>query len=103
MKDTLRNFMKGYDEVIAAYYKDKDRYLVLFHQDCASAFSITESFTEEELTKAKRYWKFVEEWREVSSLKDLLKIRVTDGDPVMLDYFSDVIDKAWKEVRGTEN
>lgn len=103
MKDTLRNFMKGHDEVLAAYVKDGDDYIVLFHQDCNSSFSITDIFTEEEFTKAKRYWKFVEEWRDVSSLKNLLKIRITDGDPVMLHYFNDVIDKAWLEQRGTED
>jgi hypothetical protein len=103
MKDTLRNFLKGYDEVVAAYYKDGDRYTVLFHQDCASSFSITETFTSEELVKASASWDFVEEWRDVSSLKNLFKIRVTDGDPVMLGYFNDVIDKAWLEQRGTED
>ena len=79
MKNTLRNFLKEYDEVVAVYCKIasiygkpvNDEYEVVFHQNGGGRFSITEVFTEEEFTKAKRYWKFVENWKEVKSMRDI--------------------------------
>lgn len=86
MKDALRNYLKENDEVVAVYCKiasnyDKhcNEYKVVFHQDGGGRFSITESFTEEELTKAKRYWKFVEDWYEVKSIREILKAKVIGG------------------------
>ena len=79
MKNALRNYLKEHDEVVAVYCKIasiygqpvNDKYEVVFHQDGGGCFSITESFTEEELTKAKRCWKFVEKWQEVKSMRDI--------------------------------
>jgi hypothetical protein len=101
MKDTLRNFLEGYDEVVAAYYKDRDRYTVVFHQDGGGAFSINETFTSEELAKAFDSWDFVEDWYEVKSRKDILYIRTSGGS--CLDWLHNAIDKAWKEETDTED
>lgn len=101
MKDTLRNFLKGYDEVVADYIKDGDKYKVVFHQDGGGAFSIDETFTEEELTKAKRYWKFVEDWYETKSRKYMLKVQTSGGH--FTDWLINAIDKAWKEETGSDD
>lgn len=79
MKNVLRNYLKENDEVVAVYCKIASNYgkpvngeyEVVFHQDGGGSFSIAEVFTEEELTKAKRYWKFVEKWYEVKSMRDI--------------------------------
>lgn len=77
MKNALRNYLKEQDDVVATYCKIasicdepiNDKYLVVFY---SYMFAITEVFTEKELTKAKRYWKFVENWKEVKSIKNIL-------------------------------
>lgn len=107
MKETLRNFLEGYDEVVAAYCKDwnetgSDDYNVVFHQDGGGAFSISATFTSEELAKAFDSWDFIEEWQEVSR-KNLTKVSLTGGNIETLGIISDAIDKAWKEIRGTED
>lgn len=103
MKDVLRNYLKEHDEVVAVYCKVvssygtpvKDMYVVVFHQDGGGAFSISDDFTEEELTKAKRYWKFVENWYEVKSMKDSLQAKVSGGN--YINGLDDCIDKVWEE------
>lgn len=106
MKDALRNYLKENDEVVAVYCKvvyecgtpTKDKYLVVFHQKDGSLFSISEAFTEEEFTKAKRYWKFVENWYEVKSTKYMLRARVTGGN-FMLMGINDAVENTWEEWR----
>lgn len=80
-KDELRNYLKKLDGVVAVYCKvvsfdgrptNDNKYLVVFHHKYCCSFSIPEFFTEEELTEAKNSWKFVEEWEEVKSIKDIL-------------------------------
>ena len=106
MKDALRNYLKEHNEVVAVYCKVvslrgkpiNDNYSVVFHQKDCSSFSINEGFTEEELTKAKRYWKFVEKWYEVKSMKDILRAKVIGGNPFLMGM-SDVVENTWEEWR----
>ena len=80
MKNALRNYLKEHYEVVAVYCKVvsiygrpvNDKYIVVFYNIYCCLFSIPEFFTEEELTKAKNSWKFVEEWEEVKSIKNIL-------------------------------
>ena len=102
MKDALRNYLKEHDEVVAVYCKIAsidgkpcDEYEVVFHQDGGGAFSITESFTEEELTKAKRYWKFVEEWEEVKSMRDIHIQQASGCCPYILNI-GEAVYKTWE-------
>ncbi len=106
MKGALRNYLKEHDEVVAVYCKiasidDKpcDEYEVVFYQDGGGRFSITESFTEEELTKAKHYWKFVEEWQEVKSMKEILKAQVIGGSLPLL-CIADAVENIWEQWEG---
>lgn len=79
-KDELRNYLKKLNGVVAVYCKVvsfdghpvDDKYIVVFHHFYCNSFSIPEEFTEEELDEAKNSWKFVEEWEEVKSIKDIL-------------------------------
>ena len=103
MKDALRNYLKENDEVVAVYCKiasnyDKpcNEYKVVFHQDGGGRFSITESFTEEELTKAKRYWKFVEDWYEVKSIREILKAKVISGHFTLIGV-SEAVENTWEQ------
>ena len=101
MKNALRNYLKEHYGVVAVYCKIvsiddqpiNDKYLVVFHNLCCDSFSIPEFFTEEELTKAKRYWKFVENWEEVKSIKNIL-FRLLGVD--------DAVEIIWKEYRKQE-
>ena len=102
MKDALRNYLKEHDEVVAVYCKIAsidgkpcNEYEVVFHQDGGGCFSITESFTEEELTKAKRCWKFVEKWYEVKSMKEILKAKVTGGQFTLMGV-NDAVENTWE-------
>ena len=103
MKDALRNYLKDHDEVVAVYCKIaslrgtpiKDEYEVVFHQDGGGCFSITESFTEEELTKAKRCWKFVEKWQEVKSMRDIHLTQVSGCCPHILNI-GEAVYKTWE-------
>lgn len=103
MKDALRNFLKERDEVVAVYCKVvssygeviSNKYAVNFHQDGGGSFSIDEDFTEEELVKAKCYWKFVENWQEVKSMKDILKARTSGGG--YISGLDSCIDNVWEE------
>lgn len=104
MKDALRNFLKEHDEVVAVYCKVvslqgtpvKDKYSVVFRQKDGSSFSINDDFTEEELTKAKHYWKFVENWYEVTSMKEILKAKVYGGNIFLLGL-GEAVEKTWEE------
>ena len=106
MKDALRNYLKEQDEVVAVYCKIvslrgepiNDKYSVVFHQKDCSSFSINECFTEEELTKAKRYWKFVEKWYEVKSMRDILRAKVIGGNFFLMGM-SDAVENTWEEWR----
>lgn len=106
MKDVLRNFLKEHDEVVATYCKVvslcgtpiKDRYSVVFYQKDGGSFSINEDFTEEEFTKAKRYWKFVENWYEVKSMKNILKAKVIGGTFHLIGI-RDAVENTWEEWR----
>ena len=106
MKDALRNYLKEHDEVVAVYCKvvslrgkpTKDEYSVVFHQKDGSSFSINEGFTEEELTKAKRYWKFVENWYEVKSMKYILRAKVIGGNFLLMGI-KDAVENTWEEWR----
>ena len=106
MKDALRNYLKEHDEVVAVYCKVvslrgkpiKDKYSVVFHQKDYSSFKINEEFTEEELTKAKRYWKFVENWYEVKSMKNILEAKVIGGN-FFLMRIKDAVENTWEEYR----
>ena len=106
MKDALRNYLKEHDEVVAVYCKvvsvrgtpTKDEYLVVFYQKDSDSFSINEDFTEEEFTKAKRYWKFVESWYEVKSVKDILRAKVIGGNFFLMGI-KDAVDNTWEEWR----
>lgn len=103
MKNALRNYLKEHDEVVAVYCKIasiygqpvNDKYEVVFHQDGGGRFSITEGFTEEELTKAKRYWKFVEEWQEVKSMRDI-HIEQASGCCPHIHNLGEVVYKTWE-------
>ena len=102
MKDALRNYLKEHDEVVAVYCKiasinDKpcNKYEVVFHQDGGGAFSITESFTEEEFIKAKRYWKFVEDWYEVKSMRDIHIAQASGCCPYILNI-GEAVYKTWE-------
>ena len=102
MKDALRNYLKEHDEVVAVYCKIAsidgkpcNEYEVVFHQDGGGAFSITESFTEEELTKAKRCWKFVEEWQEVKSMRDIHIAQASGCCPYILNI-GEAVYKTWE-------
>ena len=103
MKDALRNYLKEHDEVVAVYCKIasiygqpvNDKYEVVFHQDGGGSLSITESFTEEELTKAKRYWKFVEEWEEVKSMRDIHIEQASSCCP-HIHNLGEVVYKTWE-------
>ena len=103
MKDALRHYLKEHDEVVAVYCKvvsvrgtpTKDEYEVVFHQDGGGRFSITEGFTEEELTKAKRYWKFVEEWQEVKSMRDI-HLEQASGCCPYLYNIGETVYKTWE-------
>lgn len=103
MKDALRNFLKEHDEVVATYCKvvynygpvKEDKYSVVFNQDSGGSFSIEDTFTKEELIKAKRYWKFVEEWNEVTSMKTILKEKVSGG--CYINGLDAKIDNVWAE------
>ena len=94
---TLRNYLKKHNGTVAAYCKVvsiydqpiNDKYAVLF-QDCGAA-AISELFTEKELTKAKRYWKFVREWKEVKSIKNMLLF------PLGVFYTDGIMWKEWDE------
>ena len=106
MKDALRNYLKEKDEVVATYCKiasiygqsTNDKYSVVFYQKDGGSFSINEDFTEEEFTKAKRYWKFVENWHEVKSMKDILEAKVTGGN-FLLMVVKDAVENTWEEWR----
>ena len=106
MKDALRNYLKEHDEVVATYCKiasiygqtTKDTYSVVFYQKDGGAFSINEDFTEEEFTKAKRYWKFVENWHEVKSMKDILEAKVIGGNFLLMGV-KDAVENTWEEWR----
>lgn len=106
MKDALRNYLKKQDEVVAVYCKVvslrgkpiDDTYSVVFYQKDGGSFSINEDFTEEELTKAKRYWKFVENWKEVKSMKNILKARVIGGNFFLMGV-NDAVENTWEEWR----
>jgi hypothetical protein len=106
MKDALRNYLKEQDEVVAVYCKvvslcgtpTKDIYSVVFYQKDGGSFSINDDFTEEELTKAKRYWKFVEKWYEVKSMKNILRAKVTGGNFYLLGI-NDAVENIWEEWR----
>lgn len=104
MKDALRNFLRKHDEVVATYCKIasiygqppiNDKYSVVFYQKDGSSFSINEDFTEEELTKAKRYWKFVEKWYEVKSMKDILRAKVIGGNYFLMGA-DDAVENTWE-------
>lgn len=103
MKDELRNFLKEHDEVVATYCKIasiygqpiNDKYSVVFYQKAGGSFSINEDFTEEELTKAKRYWKFVEKWYEVKSMKDILIAKVIGGNFLLMGV-NDAVENTWE-------
>lgn len=81
MKDALINFLKEQDDVVAVYCKvvsfggkpANDKYSVVFYKKDSDSFSINVDFTEEELTKAKLYWNFIESWYEVKSMRDILE------------------------------
>ena len=106
MKDALRNYLKENDEVVAVYCKvvsvrgtpTKDEYSVVFYQKDGGSFSINEDFTEEELTKAKRYWKFVEKWYEVKSMKNILRAKVIGGNFFLMGV-NDAVENTWEEWR----
>ena len=105
MKDALRNYLKEHDEVVAVYCKIAsiygepcNKYSVVFHQKDGSSFSINEDFTEEEFTKAKRYWKFVENWYEVKSMKDILRAKVIGGNFLLMGV-KDAVENTWEEWR----
>ena len=106
MKDALRNFLKEKDEVVATYCKVvslrgkpiNDKYSVVFYQKDGGSFSINEDFTEEEFTKAKRYWKFVENWHEVKSMKDILRAKVIGGNFFLMGL-GDAVENTWEEYR----
>ena len=102
MKDALRNYLKEHDEVVAVYCKVAsiygqpcDEYEVVFYQDGGGRFSITESFTEEELTKAKRCWKFVEKWHEVKSMRDIYIAQASGCCPYILSI-GEAVYKTWE-------
>lgn len=104
MKDALRNYLKEYDGVVAVYCKVvslrgehiKDKYSVVFYRKDSGAFSINEDFTEEEFIKAKRYWKFVEKWYEVKSMKNILKAQVIGGNFPLLGI-ADAVENIWEQ------
>ena len=103
MKDALRNYLKEHDEVVAVYCKVvslrgepiNDKYEVVFHQDGGGSFSITEDFTEEEFTKAKRYWKFVEKWYEVKSMRDIHLVQASGCCPYIYNI-GEAVNKTWE-------
>ena len=103
MKNALRNYLKEHDEVVAVYCKIasiygqpvNDKYEVVFHQDGGGSFSIAEVFTEEELTKAKRYWKFVENWKEVKSMRDITLVQVSGCFPHIYNI-GETVYKTWE-------
>lgn len=104
MKDALRNYLKEHDEVVAVYCKIasiygkpcSNEYSVVFHQDGGGGFSINEDFTEEEFIKAKRYWKFVEKWYEVKSMKEILKAKVTGGQFTLMGV-NEAVENTWEQ------
>ena len=104
MKDALRNYLREYDGVVAVYCKVvslrgtpiKDKYSVVFYRKDSGAFSINEDFTEEEFIKAKRYWKFVEKWYEVKSMKKILKAQVIGGNFPLLGI-ADAVENIWEQ------
>lgn len=104
MKNALKNYLKEHDEVVAVYCKIasiygqpvNDEYEVVFHQDGGGRFSITEGFTEEELTKAKRYWKFVEKWQEVKSMRDIHIEQASGCCPYIYNKISEAVYKTWE-------
>lgn len=103
MKNALRNYLKEHDEVVAVYCKIasiygqpvNDEYEVVFHQDGGGSFSIAEVFTEEELTKAKRYWKFVESWKEVKSMRDIHLVQASGCCPYLYNI-GETVYKTWE-------
>ena len=103
MKNALKNYLKEHDEVVAVYCKIASiygkpvngEYEVVFHQDGGGRFSITESFTEEELTKAKRYWKFVENWKEVKSMRDIHLVQASGCCPYIYNI-GEAVYKTWE-------
>lgn len=103
MKNALRNYLKEHDEVVAVYCKVastygepvSDEYEVVFHQDGGGRFSIGETFTEEELTKAKRYWEFVEEWCEVKSMRDI-HLELATGCCPHIHNIGEAVYKTWE-------
>ena len=104
MKDALRNYLKENDEVVATYCKiasiygqpTKDKYSVVFYQKDGGSFSINEDFTEEELIKAKRYWKFVEKWYEVKSMEKILEAKVIGGNFFLMGI-KDAVENIWEQ------
>lgn len=104
MKDALRNYLKEHDEVVAVYCKIasfygkpcSNEYSVVFHQDGGGGFSINDDFTEEEFIKAKRYWKFVEKWYEVKSMKEILKAKVTGGQFTLMGV-NEAVENTWEQ------
>lgn len=106
MKDALRNYLKEHYDVVAVYCKvvslcgepTKDKYSVVFYQKDSDSFSINEVFTEEEFTKAKRYWKFVEKWYEVKSMKYILRAKVIGGNFFLMGI-KDAVENIWEEWR----
>ena len=104
MKNELKNYLKGHDEVVAVYCKIasiygqpvNDKYEVVFHQDGGGMFSITEYFTEKELNKAKRYWKFVEKWQEVKSIRDIHIEQASGCCPYIYNKISEAVYKTWE-------
>ena len=104
MKDALKNYLKGHDEVVAVYCKIASiygkpvngEYEVAFHQDGGGRFSITEYFTEEELNKAKRYWKFVEKSQEVKSMRDIHIEQASGCFPYIYNKISEAVYKTWE-------
>lgn len=104
MKNVLRNYLKKHNEVVAVYCKIasiygqpvNDKYEVVFHQDGGGRFSITEYFTEKELNKAKRYWKFVVEWKEVKSMRDIHIEQASGCCPYIYNKISEAVYKTWE-------
>ena len=103
MKNALRNYLKEHYGVVAVYCKIvsiddqpiNDKYLVVFHNLCCDSFSIPEFFTEEELTKAKRYWKFVENWEEVKSMRDIHLVQASGCCPYIYNI-GEAVYKTWE-------
>lgn len=70
--------------------------IVIVKTNTGKACFLQCGFTEEELNKAKRCWKFVEEWEEVKSMIDIHIVQASGCCPYIYNKISEAVYKTWE-------